>query len=396
MFWRLWWRALTVKHSQAVLALSALVVGAAISALLLTLYGTVRRKMTEDFRSYGANVVVSGSSGGSSVTGAGNLVEESALKPLADFAQSTPAAVYAPVLYGVVRVSPDPADPRLPEFTNAVAAGTDLSGLQNLNPGWHVEGQEISAGLPPSTCAVGSALAAQLHLRPGSSVKLHRVSEDAGAGSAATTSYRVAAVITTGASEDNQVMLPLAELQSLMGISGQVSLVELSLPGETRDVEGAVHRLAGLLPGLEVRPIRQIVYSEGKVLDTIRWLLLSLTILILVIITLCVMATMTAIVLERRKDIGIMKALGAGDGLLTRLFMAEGAGLGLAGGILGYGIGALLAREVALRWFGVGINLNPATLLAVCSLAVLLAMMAGQVPVRIVKAMQPTVVLKGE
>jgi putative ABC transport system permease protein len=396
MFWRLWWRALTVKHSQAALALSALVVGAAISAMLLTLYGTVRRKMTEDFRSYGANVIVSGSSGGSSVAGASNLVEESALKPLVDFVQSTPGVTYAPVLYGVVRVSPDPADPRLPEFTNAVAAGTDLSGLQKLNPGWHVEGQEISGGLPPSTCAVGSALAAQLHLRPGSSVKLHRVSEDAGSGSAATTSYRVAAILTTGASEDNQVMLPLPELQALLGISGQVSLVELSLPGETRDVEGAVHRLTGLLPGLEVRPIRQIVYSEGKVLDTIRWLLLSLTILILVIITLCVMATMTAIVLERRKDIGIMKALGAADGLLTRLFMAEGAGLGLAGGILGYGIGALLAREVALRWFGVGINLNPATLLAVCGLAVLLAMMAGQVPVRIVKAMQPTVVLKGE
>ena len=154
------------------------------------------------------------------------------------------------------------------------------------------------------------------------------------------TAFRIATVLTTGASEDDQVFLPLAALQSFLGMTGKVTLVEVSIPGETRDVESAVQRLAGLLPGLEVRPIRQIVYSEGKVLGTIRWLLLSLTILILVIIALCVMATMTAIVLERRKDIGVMKALGAADALLMRLFMAEGAGLGLVGGVLGYAVGA--------------------------------------------------------
>ena len=208
--------------------------------------------------------------------------------------------------------------------------------------------------------------------------------------------YRIATVLTTGASEDDQVFLPLAALQSFLGLQGKVTLVELSIPGETRDVESAVHRLAGLLPGLEVRPIRQIVYSEGKVLGTIRWLLLSLTILILVIIALCVMATMTAIVLERRKDIGVMKALGAADALLMRLFMTEGASLGLVGGVLGYGVGALLARGLAERLFGVALSLNAWTLPVVCGLTVALAVFAAQVPVRIVRAIQPTVVLKGE
>jgi putative ABC transport system permease protein len=209
--------------------------------------------------------------------------------------------------------------------------------------------------------------------------------------------YRVATVLTTGASEDDQVFIPLAALQSLLGTEGKVTLVELSLPGETRDVESAVHRLGGLLPGLEVRPIRQIVYSEGgKVLGTIRWLLLSLTILILVIIALCVMATMTAIVLERRKDIGVMKTLGAADALLMRLFMTEGASLGLVGGALGCAVGALLARILAVRLFGVALSLHAWTLPGVCALTVALAVFAAQVPVRIIRAIQPTVVLKGE
>ena len=397
MFWRLWWRALSVKRSQTLLALGALVVGAAITSMLLNLYSDVRRKMTEDFRSYGANVVIASSSMGNADGADRNpMLAESALKPLAEFARATPGISFATALYGVVRVSPDPADPRLPEFTNVVATGSNLGDLRRLNPGWREEGETISADLPPGKCAVGSSLAARLHLRTGDSLQLHRVTEAGTSNTSSAAIYRIATILTSGASEDDQVFLPLRTLQTFMELNGKVSLVEMSIPGETREVETAVRRLAGLLPGLEVRPIRQIVYSEGKVLGTIRWLLLSVTVLILVIIGVCVMATMTAIILERRRDIGVMKALGAADTLLMRLFMTEGAALGLAGGILGYTVGALLARSLAARLFGVGLNLNLWTLPAVCGLSVALAMISAQVPVRIMRAIQPMVVLKGE
>ena len=462
MFWRLWWRAVSVKRSQAALALGSLAVGAAITSTLLNLYGDVRRKMMEDFRSYGANVVIAPASAGTaSGAEASTMVEEAALQPLAQFTRQTPGTSFAPVLYGVVRVSPDPADPRLPEFANVVAAGAEFGALRRLNPGWREEGEAVSADLLPGECAVGSHLAARLHVRQGDSIDLRRVlsvaalpterhsispqfamntfvprnenarsaldcggstppwndAEDENKGGVEppqskvpsaqecskqpvaepqVAAYRIATVLTTGASEDDQVFLPLAALQSFLDIRGKVTLVVLSIPGETRDVENAVHRLAGLLPGLEVRPIRQIVYSEGKVLGTIRWLLLSLTILILLIIALCVMATMTAIVLERRKDIGVMKALGAADALLMRLFMMEGASLGLVGGALGFGVGALVARGLAARLFGVTLSLNAWTLPVVCGLTIALAVIAAQVPVRIVRAIQPAVVLKGE
>lgn len=83
MFWRLWWRAVSVQRSQAALALGSLMVGAAIASMLLNLYGDVRRKMTEDFRSYGANVVIAPASTGSSTGAEGNtMVEESSSSPL--------------------------------------------------------------------------------------------------------------------------------------------------------------------------------------------------------------------------------------------------------------------------------------------------------------------------
>jgi len=413
-FWRLWWRAISVKRSQAVLALGSLAVGAALTSMLVNLYGGVRRKMTQDFRSYGANVVIAPVRAEAADTRPDNpTLDEAALKPLTHFARETPGSSFTPVLYGVVRVSPHRADSRLPEFENVVATGAEFGALRNLNPGWRATGQSIFADLPLGDCAVGAHLASLLHLNPGDSVDVQRVLSETTPAVAAVSSrrpsggrrpplqpgvetYRVATILTTGASEDDQVFLPLAALQSLLGMTGKVTLVEVSIPGETRDVESAARRLAGLLPGLEVRPIRQIVYSAGKALATIRWLLLSLTMLILVIIALCVMATMTAIVLERRKDIGIMKTLGAGDAQLMRLFVTEGASLGLAGGIVGYAVGALLACGLATRLFGVALSLQAWTLPAVCVFSVALAVIAAQWPVRIVRAIHPTVVLKGE
>jgi putative ABC transport system permease protein len=105
---------------------------------------------------------------------------------------------------------------------------------------------------------------------------------------------------------------------------------------------------------------------------------------------------MTAIVMERRKDIGVMKTLGAGDAQLMRLFVTEGASLGLLGGVLGYALGALLARALADRIFGVALGLQAWTLPAVCAFSVALAVLAAQWPVRVMRAIRPAVVLKGE
>ena len=173
-------------------------------------------------------------------------------------------------------------------------------------------------------------------------------------------------------------------------------MVQVSIPGETAEIERAVGELARLLPGLDVRPVRQIVYSEGKVLGTIRWLLLSLTALILVIIALCVVATMTAIVTERRRDIAVMKALGATDAAIARLFLAEGAGLGLVGGALGFALGSWLAANILRRLFGVSLRLHFWTFPEVCGLTTLLAVVATFLVVRIVRTIQPAVALKVE
>jgi putative ABC transport system permease protein len=388
-FWRLWFRALLVKRPQAALALGSLVVGGAVAAMLLNLYGDVRRKMSEEFRAYGPNVVLAPPAGPSAPGGITPVLPERVLEELAPFERRAGGLTSVPLLWVVMRLERQSADPRLPEFSNVVVAGTDFARLRGLYPHWRWEGN--AGALERGECFIGSRVAARLRLAVGDTAELRTIGD-----SPAQTTVRVSGVVATGSSEDDQVFVPLPALQRLAGLDGQISVVEVRVAGEAPEIAAAVAELAGAFPGLEVRPLRQVVESEGKVLETIRALLISLSVLILLIIGLCVTATMTAIVLERRKDIAVMKALGADDGWVMRLFLAESAGLGLVGGVGGFALGFWLARELGQQLFAV--NLRPLwwAPLGVCLLTVVVAVMATLVPVRLIRSVQPATALKGE
>ena len=398
LFWRLWFRSISVRRPQALLAMTALFIGAAVAAALLNLHGDVRRKMTQEFRAYGANAVLTPSSKAADSSGDASVMDENVIARLAPLRERIKGFAFVPVLNVVVRLKRLPADPRLPEFQNAVAVGTDFASLRNPYPGGRLQGGETGHArqLAASECVVGSHVAARLRLGAGDNIELESVYAAKDSSEPARQTLRTAAVLSTGAAEDDQVFASLAALQSLSGLTGKISLVQLSVPGEATEIERTLQELSATLAGVEVRPIRQIVESQGKVLAIIRWLTVSLTALILVIIALCVMATMTTIVLERRKDIAVMKALGATDPLVMRLFMSEGAGLGLVSGVVGFGAGAVLARALAERLFGVSLSLIWWTLPLVCLLSVALAVVATLFPVNIIRSVQPATALKGE
>ena len=419
---RLWWRALSVKRPQAILALLSLMVGAAVMSMLLNLYGGIRRKMTQEFRGYGANVVLAPAPSSSvnqphpSPSGEGNQDQVALPSPTGEghegwggtMDQAIVDSVYTsarqgqgvtalPVLYGVVRLERIPPHPRLPDFVNVVAVGTDLAAMVRMNPGWRQSLASQYTGpslLPP--CLVGARLASRLQITSGVTIHLQPLAFSNAGGAKAVLDCRLTSVLTTGSPEEDQLFLPLHELQKVMGLTGRISLVQLRLEGDTRGIERSIRELSKALPGVDVRPIRQIVYAEGRVLGVIRWFLLAVTALILIIIVICLTATMTAIALERRKDIGVMKALGASDFGVMRLFLAEGAALGAAGGCAGFFLGSFWALGLAHRLFGVTLDLIWWTLPLVCGLAMLLALAAAGFLVGVVRAIQPAVVLKGE
>jgi putative ABC transport system permease protein len=401
MFWRLGWRSLSVKRPQAALAVGSLVVGAAVASMLLNLYAGARREMTQEFRAYGPNVLLAPAGNIAPEDGVasagqdplpGGVMDNLSLARLPAFAPSRAVSRSVPLLTAIVRLRRLPRDPRLPEFQNAVAVGTDFQAYRKLFPAWKLRGTPAAGG----GAVIGERVTSQLHLAVGDTLQLEAESAPTASSPPAAETFRVAAILSTGASEDDQVFVPLEHLQKLTGLEGKISMVAMSVPGDAAEIERTVGELRQTLAGVEVRPLRQIVYASGKVLGTIRGVALALTALIIAIIVLCVTATMTAIVLERRKDVAVMKALGAGDRTVMRLFLAEGAALGLVGSVLGYSGGVLLARAAAERMFGATVGVVGWTLPAVCLGGALLGALATFFPVRAVRSVQPATVLKGE
>ncbi|MGH9449139.1 MAG: ABC transporter permease [Terriglobia bacterium] len=396
IFWRLCLRSLQVKRPQAALGIGSLIVGAAVCSLLLNLYGGVNRKMRDSFSAFGANVILApaGASSGSDRLGAlPGVMDELPPGSLRALRERTPGAASIPVLYVVTRLSTAEADPRLPAGEDVVAVGTNLHGLLQMNPNWRLNGERPSLG--DRDCLVGTRLAAEMQFHRGDQLLLHTLDAGANPAKSAPQPFRIAAIVSTGDAADDQVFVPLQALQRFAGLPGKVSVMEWRLPGSASEIEADVKNLAAAFPETAVRPVRQIVYSEGKVLGTIRHLMIALTALILVIIALCVAATMTAIVLERRKDVAVMKALGARDRMVMELFLSEGAVLGLAGGVVGFFVGVLLARALALRLFDVALGPSWWVFPVVCLFSMILAVLATMLPVRAVRGIQPAVALKG-
>jgi putative ABC transport system permease protein len=266
-------------------------------------------------------------------------------------------------------------------------AGTWFDQVAKMNSWWKLEGGWISSREDHEHCLVGFTAARQLGLAPGSSVQLRSGDRDI--------SLTVAGIVTTGGAEDNQILTNLKSVQALASLPGRISLVQVSVSGTPSEIEGDTRRLADNLPGLEVRPVRQIAAAEGTILGRIQGLIFWTIALILVLSMLGVLASMAALAMERRRDVGLMKALGGTVPRIMRLFLAEAGTLGAVGGMLGFLLGVLLARWIGERIFGVVISARFEVLPITIALTIGVAL-AGAFPLRLLGRVRPAEILRGE
>ena len=380
MFWRVLWSSLRGSRGRLAVALVAIISGAAVSSALLNLQFDAERKFTREFRTLGANVVVSPASVTARPDDAAPTFGAQELQTVLASREAAQAQVtaLAPFLFVVARAG---------EGTSLILAGTWLDESKRLAPWWKVDGQWVASREDRLRCLVGRQVARQLMLAPGSGFVLRYAGRE--------TQLEVAGIVTTGGAEDSQVFVNLPVAQELAGVGDRVGVVEISVNGGPDEVLDFVKRLAARIPELEVRPLRQIAQAEGLLLGRLRMLLLTTVALVLVLTGLCVLATMATLAIERRSDIGLMKALGGAMPRLVRLFLAEVGTLGAVGGLLGSFLGTALAAWIGRRVFGTAISARfevfPLTIALMMAVA-----MAGAVPLRLLGRVRPAVVLRGE
>jgi putative ABC transport system permease protein len=367
------WKLLGASRGRLAVALIALTSGAAICSALLNVNLDAERKLTQEFRTLGANVVIAPPPAGGSDS---PLADAAVMDRLA--ALRLPQIVAAaPYLYVAANSGPQPV----------ILAGTWFDQVAKMNSWWKVEGGWVSSRDDHEHCLVGFTAARQLGLAPGSSVQLRSGDRNI--------SLTVAGIVTTGGAEDNQILTNLDSAQSLAGSSGRMSLVQMSVSGTPAEIEGVTRRLAAALPGLDVRPVRQIAAAEGTILGRIQGLIFWTIALILILSMLGVLASMAALAMQRRRDVGLMKALGGTVPRIMRLFLAEASALGALGGLLGFMLGVLLARWIGERVFGVVISPRFEVLPITMALTIGVAL-AGAFPLRLLGQVRPAEILRGE
>jgi putative ABC transport system permease protein len=378
MFWRVVFKLLRGSSGRLAVAVLALVSGAAVISALLNLNFDVQRKLTKEFRTLGANVVISAAANGNTgaIDAAPALIDESRVTSAIAQPNSNVVAA-APFLYLVAKSGGKPV----------VVAGTWLDELAKLDPTWKLEGNWIATRSDDSRCLIGRTAAKNLNATAGSTLPL--------AVGTATAECTISAVIDSGADEDNQVFLALPAAQKLASVAGQISVAQISVNGSAGAISGYASQLAQQLPEYQVRPLRQVADAEGSLLARIRLLIVAMIVLILVLTALCVLGTMAALAMERREDVGLMKALGGSISRVVGIFLAEVGVLGAVGGIAGTLLGFALSYWMGLKVFGAAISPRWEVFPITVALMILVAL-TGALPLRLLGGVKPAVIFRGE
>jgi putative ABC transport system permease protein len=379
MFWRIVRRLITANYGRLFVILLALGAGAAITSALLNLQIDAKRRLTTEFRALGANVIVA--PGDLSATSGGGTLDQTVIAglPAENAGKPVPAVAF---LYAIGEV----AKAGEIHYQAAVIAGTEGQGLTQVRPGRRTE---YSAELEKdrAACEVGAKAAGQFKVHTGDSVHLRNQGREA--------TCKVFAVVATGGAEDTQIFTKLATAQTLAELPGRISLVQLSVTGTPDSIDRFIKALSQRLPGADVHGIKQLAEAEGKLYNRISGLLTATVIIVLLLTSLCVMAGMSNVAIERKNDVGLMKAIGGSVRRVVRLFLAEAIVMGIVGGLIGSAFGILGSIWLGKTVFGVAAE--PRWIVYPVSVGItIIVSIASAFPLRRLASIRPASVFRGE
>ena len=362
MFMRMLVRAAVLRRGRALSALFAMVVAAAVATAMLNLYVDVQSKLRREFRNYGANIVVVGK-GGAFLPADAVAQVESVLGN---------RGVVAP--FGLVVARGSGGQP-------VVVAGTDFERVRQLGHWWSVS--KWPSG--PRQALVGVRALAVVSPKNQSfdlSFQGHNIQ------------LTPAGTVQTGAAEDSRVYLSLTDFIAWTGV--QPSTIEVAANGSPEEINAILHQLQSAIPGTEVRPVRQIMEGEARVLGKTRSTLLAAAALIILTAALCVLSTLMGWVFDRRRDFAILKALGASDRMLNGFFAAEAAALGATGAVIGFVLGLGIAAWIGRVNFHASVAPRFSVLPFVLAGSIVVTLLAAILPISLLQRVQPAVILRGE
>lgn len=427
MFWRMILRTLIRQKSKMLMIAVTVILGVSLSTAMMNVMLGVGDKVNRELRVYGANITVRhkdaalmndlyGLSEGLGVED--KFLQEDDVLKIKTIFWGFNIIDFAPMLDGRVVVN----------GRETALVGTWVQKHALLNTG-----EEIDTGLRPlrswwqtslrgdwlsenddDFVMLGAPLAEELNAAPGSSLTLTC--------GGASKEVRVKGVFIDGGAADSQILCTLKTAQELTGQFGKVSRIEVSAlttpdndlarkaaqdprslsPDEyetwycTAYVSAICHQIQEVVRDGVARPVRQVAESEGTILAKTTLLMILITILSSIGSALAISNLITASVIERSNELGLLKALGAHNYQIILLVLAEVMLTGLLGGVLGYFLGIGFAQIIGQTVFGSYIEIARMVIPIVTVILFFVTLLGALPAVRYLMNLKPTEVLHGK
>lgn len=374
-------RALAHRKGRTLLLLAVLAMASSLATALGIVSNSMEKRVAEEVRKYGANLIIIPESArldvGSGGLNFGVITEPAYLqqREVEDtLARSGLKAERSFHLRGALHW----------KDADLMVDGVNFSDIRRLFPWWQLKGNWPAAG----ETVVGSDLAARLKLKPGDRLEL--------VGKAQTLSLRISGVVSSGGEEDDLLFVALPELQQALGLDGQLSLVRLMVTAGDDSLKKSAAALQLLLPAAKVNEVRQTARTSEGLLAKVKLLMLMVTVVVLVSAGSSVTGTMSTTVLERGKEIGLMKAMGGTRWEVMLIFCGEAAMLGILGGLAGYLLGSAIAQFITRTVFSASAEFIPWFAGISLGVSLFLALLGSLGPMISVFKLDPVRSLRGE
>ena len=373
MFWRLIFRALRLRLQRVFIIFTALTVGASIVTAMAAVYFDINTKMSQELRTFGANFYIGSADGG--------MMNQAELNAILQKSPDGFITAASPYLYGVARS----------DLEKIVLMGVNFDAMRILAPYWQITGSEINVNFDDRNAMIGKTLAERLHVKVGDSLQLSKNAVEKH-------SFNIKGIIEAGDATDNILIVNVEFAQNWLDKEGVVNNALLNVQNEqgANTVDQFAEKIMQQYPDLTARPIRKVSASEGQILEKIKGLMGLISLVILVLATLCVNTTLIAIVGERSKEFALQKALGARKLDIIRQISTEILIIAFCAIIIGLGLGYLLAQVLGITVFKSYIDMRLPVLPITVVLSLLVAFVAVIIPTRRALSINVANVLKGE
>jgi putative ABC transport system permease protein len=421
VFVRLVYESFRRQKRRKLLAGAAITLGVTVATAMIAVATDIGDKINRELRTIGANLVVTPQEdtldveiGGVNLKppSDGAFLDEADLPKIKGTFWHNNITAFAPMLPVNVTLQRDGSPTENitllgTYFAKQISFGKEqfATGVKSTFPWWKVAGQW--PGDRSQDTLVGERLAARISAKMGDEITV------------AGRQLQVSGILSTGASEDDEIVSPLALAQEILGKPGAVRRVFVSALTKPEDalarrdpksMSGAVYdrwycspypqsiafQLQEAIPHSHAEQIRQVAQNEGAVLTRIEGLIFLVTLAALFASALAVSAAMATAIFERRAEIGLMKALGAGRAAVASIFFAEAALLALIGGGIGFVGGTLLARQIGRSIFSSQITIPPVLFPVILVIAVIVTFAGSAAAIRKAVGLDPVFALRGE